>query len=536
MAVPRVAKLVALQHNCARGGQVMEAVLESAVKKRADLVLIQEPHGEGEMDSTRSHPSFQFIRGEDGEAAKCWVVVNRESQCQITERKDLTRDCTNYTQVLEVKPPDGALIIIINVYDRERYGDSGEWLAQHANWEAIASHSQVIITGDMNAHSQIWNGRATSRWNAPFWENLITNHSLVVWNSEEAIWVGGNNHLIIDLTLTSASVELNWYIDSEEATGSHHEVIVWEVLGGIPGSRDTSKEVTGWDISGWDSTGKSEEEQTAIWEKKVAAQQYFLRAGGKRGVLDNTSSAEQVEEAAVALQEAMVGTLNSHARRKRWCSRSKPWWTEDLAELRKELGRERRQPAGIGQARDARRNLRWAIRKAKKECWNRFLQEAKGGEVWVAASYTAPRLDRTGQALVDKDGNVAQSQDEREAAILKAHFPKGPPGTYEPAACGQTFERVDAHLIGSLLAKAANMAAPGDDRIAADILKVFWQWDQQRITQLVRVCIRIGYHPKIWKTVKGVVIPKPGKPDYAKVRAYRVISLLDVIGKLVLKT
>jgi len=71
MVVPRVAKLVALQHNCIRGEQVMEAVLESAVKKRADLVLIQEPRGEGEMDSTRSPPSFQYIRGEDGEAAKC---------------------------------------------------------------------------------------------------------------------------------------------------------------------------------------------------------------------------------------------------------------------------------------------------------------------------------------------------------------------------------------------------------------------------------------------------------------------------------
>jgi len=35
--------LKVLQHNCARGGQVMEAVLESAVKRGVDLVLIQEP-------------------------------------------------------------------------------------------------------------------------------------------------------------------------------------------------------------------------------------------------------------------------------------------------------------------------------------------------------------------------------------------------------------------------------------------------------------------------------------------------------------
>ena len=188
-----------------------------------------------------------------------------------------------------------------------------------------------------------------------------------------------------------------------------------------------------------------------------------------------TSSAEQVEEAAMALREAMAGTLNSHTRAKRWCSRSKPWWTGELAELRKQLGRDRRRPAGIGCVRDARRNLLRDIRKAKKECWNKFLQEAKGREVWTAGNYTALRLDRTGQALVDEEGNIAESQDEREAVILKGHFPKGPPGKYEPSAGGRTFERVDVHLVVSLLAKAANTAVPGDDRISADILKVFWQ-------------------------------------------------------------
>jgi hypothetical protein len=54
--------------------------------------------------------------------------------------------------------------------------------------------------------------------------------------------------------------------------------------------------------------------------------------------------------------------------------------------------------------------------------------------------------------------------------------------------------------------------------------------------QLVRACIRLGHHPKLWKTDKGIVIPKAGKPDYAKVRAYRVICLLEVISQLVERT
>jgi hypothetical protein len=91
-------------------------------------------------------------------------------------------------------------------------------------------------------------------------------------------------------------------------------------------------------------------------------------------------------------------------------------------------------------------------------------------------------------------------------------------------------------MVGGLLGKTANASAPGDDRISAGILKVFWEWDQQRIARLVRACIRLGHHPELWKMAKGIVIPKAGKPDYSKVRAYRVICLLDVISKLVERT
>jgi len=82
--------LKALQHNCARGGQVMEAVLESAVRRGVDLVLIQEPRGEKQKDSTRSHPSFTFIRGEENVPAKCWIAINWASGCWVTELKELT--------------------------------------------------------------------------------------------------------------------------------------------------------------------------------------------------------------------------------------------------------------------------------------------------------------------------------------------------------------------------------------------------------------------------------------------------------------
>lgn len=70
---------------------------------------------------------------------------------------------------------------------------------------------------------------------------------------------------------------------------------------------------------------------------------------------------------------------------------------------------------------------RGATRKAKRECWNRFLQEAKGNGVWTATGYTAPRIDEAGQASTAEDGTVAEDRHERERLTLGSHFPKGPP-------------------------------------------------------------------------------------------------------------
>jgi len=359
----------------------------------------------------------------------------------------------------------------------------------------------------------------------------------VVWNTEEATRLGGPNHSIIDLTLSSPNVELNWSIAGEKDTiGSDYEVIVREVLGqGAVGG--VSKDTTGWDISRWTTRGKTGEAREAAERKRAEVREVYLRAASRIPYLNKDSTVEEVDKAAAGLKEAMIGTLDQLARKKRWCSRSKCWWSEDVKQLRHELGRARREfrhrPAGISRVKEARHNFRKAIQRAKRECWNWFLQEGKGNDVWTATRYMTPRIGKAGQALVDEDGNIAKWRYEREKALLAAHFPKAPLSNYTPKEGGRAFERVNEEVVGGLHGKAANSSAPGDDHILAGILKVFWEWDRQRIVQLVRACICLGHHPELWKTAKGIVIPKPGKSDYSKVWAYRVICLLDVISKLV---
>jgi endonuclease/exonuclease/phosphatase family metal-dependent hydrolase len=133
------------------------------------------------------------------------VAINKASGLRVTERKEDTEGCGNYIQVLEVTKGKRN-VMVINVYDGKQ---ERERPAQRADWKKILRRSKnVVVAGDMNAHSKTWNPRAEKWRNATFWEDIIEQHGLVIWNSAEATRSGPNTDRIsiIDLTLASPDV------------------------------------------------------------------------------------------------------------------------------------------------------------------------------------------------------------------------------------------------------------------------------------------------------------------------------------------
>ena len=156
----------------------------------------------------------------------------------------------------------------------------------------------------------------------------------------------------------------------------------------------------------------------------------------------------------------MEETLNQHAKKRRACARSKVWWTQEIASLRKKRGqaaRERRQHPATFQ--EAKRALRRAIRRARKECWNNFVQRADTDQVERAVKYTAPRLEGKVQTLVDEEGT-------KECMVIAAAFPEAPYAGEQPPLPdgGRAHQRINEALVGRLLAKTRNASVPGGDR------------------------------------------------------------------------
>ena len=64
---------------------------------------------------------------------------------------------------------------------------------------------------------------------------------------------------------------------------------------------------------------------------------------------------------------------------------------------------------------------------------------------------------------------------------------------------------------------------------------MIWSWKKAQITSIVYHAIRLGYHPTEWQKARGILLEKGEKRDFGLVWSYRIISLLNCMGKKVEK-
>jgi len=258
-------------------------------------------------------------------------------------------------------------------------------------------------------------------------------------------------------------------------------------------------------------------------------------------MLNEESNAEDLQREADWIQQNFVNHLNKHCKKIKVCARSKRWWTQEIVENRKILGSikraRKRGEASQQQVRKQRSNLRRMIRKSKMEMWQKFLSTASREQVWQALRYTKPGGQQTTKALRSRNGEVAESWEEKAELIKEEAFPKPLKGVEWRAQKegGEMHKEITEEDIRKAVYDQPTNKAPGPDRLRFKAIRLLWEWDPTRVVQIVKTSFRLEIHPRAWKEAKGVVILKPNKPDYGIAKAYRVITLLNCLGKLVEK-
>jgi len=213
----------------------------------------------------------------------------------------------------------------------------------------------------------------------------------------------------------------------------------------------------------------------------------------------------------------------------------------EIAENRKFLGSIKRArkkgEASQQQVKKQRSTLRRMIRQSKTEMWRKFLTSATRHQVWQALRYTKPGGQQMTKALRSRSGEVAESSEEKAELIKEEAFPKPLKGVERKAQeeGGEMWKKITDEDIREALFNQSVQKAPGLDRLGFKAIRLLWEWDSQRIINIVKGCFRLEVHPQVGKEARGVVIPKPNKPDYGVAKAYRVITLLNCLGKVVEK-
>ena len=110
--------------------------------------------------------------------------------------------------------------------------------------------------------------------------------------------------------------------------------------------------------------------------------------------------------------------------------------------------------------------------------------------------------------------------------------PEAPPPLPIPPGPTLQWPTVTAEEIASAIQTSAPNKAPGPDGMPFLLLQKAYLAAPQLFNTLYPHLIEYGYHPFCWRQATGAILKKQNKPDYTAPKAYRIIALLNCLGKI----
>ncbi|KMK63758.1 reverse transcriptase [Aspergillus fumigatus Z5] len=264
--------------------------------------------------------------------------------------------------------------------------------------------------------------------------------------------------------------------------------------------------------------------------------------------LSATPSEGTVQQKTDRLMSAVSEAVHSLTPKSKPSPHAKRWWTADLTQLRQihtywrnharsKQRAGRKAPYLETMAQGAAKQYHDAIRQQKKKHWNQFL--ADNNNIWKAAKYLKSGEDAAfGKIpqLLRADGTTTTNHKEQAEELLAKFFPPLPDNISDEGIRPQrapvkmpaiTIEEIEQQLIA-----ANSWKAPGEDGLPAIVWKMTWPTVKDRVLDLFQASLEEGALPRQWRHAKIIPLKKPNKENYTIAKAWRPISLLATLGKI----
>jgi hypothetical protein len=224
----------------------------------------------------------------------------------------------------------------------------------------------------------------------------------------------------------------------------------------------------------------------------------------------------------------LIITINNRVLRRRAPPNNAfAWWNHECTAAARQV--RRAPPEAVA---TARRHLHHTFRLAKR-AWLENNLASTSLDLW---SVTKWRKGRRVSHVPPLDTGAGPTSDRSEMdAALREHFfgrhkrhPIWPDLPGDPAVA-RTWIPITEDEVSRALATGPGTSAPGPSGIPYWVLRWAHEADNSHLTTIFNACLDLGCHP--WPDATVIAIPKPDKPDYTKVKAFRPITLLECMGK-----
>lgn len=535
------------QANLQRSKLATEELLLEAVNRKLAIALLQEPYVGG-IKCMREYRGVRIYQSSTiGEGTVKAAIAVFDKDLDVIQCPQLT---TNNIVVVRIRTRAWTITLVSYYFEPDQPMDP--YLEHIKKVKREVGNSRFIIGGDANAKSTWWgspneNPRGKQMCGATDEMGL---HILNTGSMPTFDTIRGGKRLTSHVDVTACTEDMltlvnDWRIE-EGLTGSDHNGILF----GIALNK---------------SKGTNIQRTTRIFNTRKANWSQFHEKLGQimqdknltTQNIENIQNTNQIDSTVDTYNKAITETCRTTIPTKKHTETlAMPWWSEELAEMKKLVNTRRRRIRNAATTRreavvkvylEEKEKYEKAVEKAQTESWKEFCGKQDREGVWEGIYRVIGRTAKRKEDLpLQKDG-AALDAHESAQLLAETFYPEDREEddnvehrqTREQAKRANDLSHAESHDPPFTLRELDHAArtfnpkkAPGADGFTADICVQAINCDTDFFLSLVNKCLALNYFPKAWKEATVVVLRKPGKETYSVPKSYRPIGLLPVLGKI----
>ena len=520
------------QVNAMRSASVLHELRKMAEELDLDVLCVQEPYTRGGSIPGMPVTSRICTIGEQPMAA---IITFNPTVTAVVIRhlSDSHCVCMEITKGRE-------RWIVANLYFQ--FADDIEpYLRQITDIANTNEQSQIIITADANAKSELWHSGSRDERGESL-EELIQELQLEIVNQPGQPPTFHNRagaQSNIDVTLTNGRgypKVHNWRV-LDNTTTSDHNLICFELC-----DRSDSAQATPTQMPIKYNLNK------ANWD---LLRNVFNPPDPIQPGQDINAYTKDLTK---RIQTAMRRTIPIKKTRTRVTNNA---WTDELTILRAETRKARKRYQRtfvhddrqrlLQTYRDKKLQYQQLLFQTKITSWQRFVERHLEVDPWGTPYKLASRKIRSPTTLSTmerEDGSMTSGWEDSAELLLRTLLPDDDPTNeddthrqlktvlttkYDNSESAAEFSEDEIH---HQICKLKTKKSPGSDGIPPEVIKQLAESLTTPLMSLYNECLREGKVPNVWKQADVVIIKKgPDKKDTAP-SSYRPICLLNVMGKI----